>query len=293
MKLEQFFHIWLERHDCIIIPNIGALIVQHISAKWDSSERVFNVPHDIISFNNHIVKDNGILASLICAVQKCSFKEASDMIVDWTLWCYKELSEGNKILIDHLGTLSMDHKGYISMKMISKKSSIKIDCFGLEDVVFQNLSHATNTKIAHYKSKVPSIVGNNHILSKVTAAAALVLMLCIPRSFQHHIESSLKASFFPSTEALNMDQENTVYYQSITEVQIQIIAGSFHEYANASSVLDKLEKILPSKFHIISKEGGIYQVCSTQLFLSDSASQTVDVIKSSFPGLDLWKKKVY
>ncbi|QZT35806.1 hypothetical protein K5X82_10895 [Halosquirtibacter xylanolyticus] len=284
MRLEQLFHTWLEKNNCIIIPNIGALIVQHIPAKWNSKERLFKAPHTIVSFNNHIVKDDGGLAHLICNSQKCNFKVATDLVIDWTLWCYKSMLHGEKILLDNLGTLNMDANGFISMKMISQKSMLELNYFGLEDIILSS-NHLSSS--IQFKGK--QLWRTDHIVPKVAAAAVLLMILCIPNATPDYFNSSSEASMIPYTEEVPIAPIDSEKEEEL--IQIQIIAGSFRNRSNAQNVLNKLEVILPSRFHIISKGDQIYQVCSTQLFHPNGADKTVDIIQATYPNIGLWKKK--
>lgn len=66
----------LQRHDCVAIPGIGALIVEHIPAHIDENDYTILPPTRSISLNTYITHDDGLLASSIARSEGVSFEQA-------------------------------------------------------------------------------------------------------------------------------------------------------------------------------------------------------------------------
>ncbi|MCT4673026.1 MAG: hypothetical protein N4A37_07250 [Prolixibacteraceae bacterium] len=291
MKMENIFHKWLENTDCIIIPNIGALIVQNEPAKWDAKSHTLEAPFRRISFNNHIQKDNGGLTHLISQELKCSYEQAAFMVQDWSKWCFSELKKGQKIELSELGILSMDGSGYISMKSIVQRGINSGQFFGLEDLYLEQSQKEKRATLSLKKERSINYV-NRISWSKITAAASLLFLLCIPRIVPHSSTISSEASLIPTPVATTIEKKETIK-EVVKEVQqIQIVAGSFRNKENANKILLQLNNITPSIFHIIVKEGEIFQVCSAQLYHINKARETVSLIHKRDSKISLWLKKI-
>ncbi|QZE14159.1 hypothetical protein K4L44_16800 [Halosquirtibacter laminarini] len=282
MRIEKSIHIWLEKNNCIVIPNIGALIVQQIPAKWNSVENTLEAPHKIISFNNQIIQNDGTLAHLIGNNEKIDFHQASRLLSDWNQWCYRHLTKGEEIFFDCIGTLYMTKDGYISMKMVSTKSILETDNFGLNNVRLSSDEQKAQSRIdvyhslhTHWKPKIS--------LSHISIAAILCLALFVPKAIT-------KDSISPN-EA-NMDIRFVEPTIPPVQPTIKIMAGSFRNKTNALNVLNKLEKVAPTMFHMNENEEGLYQISSIPAFIPKEADLLTQHIQTEYHNLSLWSKKI-
>ncbi len=71
----------LTRHDCVIVPGLGAFIVTTVSATIDRVNRRVNPPSRSIMFNQAVTVDDGLLANSFARCLNLSFEEARQVIL--------------------------------------------------------------------------------------------------------------------------------------------------------------------------------------------------------------------
>ena len=63
MQLETYISDLLYRYECVIIPEFGAFLTQPVSAKVDISSNTFYPPKKVLSFNEQLKNNDGLLAN--------------------------------------------------------------------------------------------------------------------------------------------------------------------------------------------------------------------------------------
>lgn len=70
----------ISRHECVIIPGLGAVLAHYESAKYDSASRVILPPRRIFTFNGFLRQTDGLLACSIAKAEGISFDLAIERI---------------------------------------------------------------------------------------------------------------------------------------------------------------------------------------------------------------------
>ncbi len=83
MKISLHIFNLLRDHDCVIVPNFGALVCRNISAKISSDKTKIYPPNKEISFNRSLVKNDGLLINHISYSEKLSYEKAEKKIGNW------------------------------------------------------------------------------------------------------------------------------------------------------------------------------------------------------------------
>ena len=65
MKFDKYIKDLLYRHECVILPNLGAFVARHTPSNIDESNSIIHPPSKIISFNAGIKENDGLLANHI------------------------------------------------------------------------------------------------------------------------------------------------------------------------------------------------------------------------------------
>ena len=76
MQLETYISDLLYRYECVIIPDFGAFLTQRESAKVHELTNAFYPPKKVLSFNEQIQKNDGLLVHYIADVEKIPFDAA-------------------------------------------------------------------------------------------------------------------------------------------------------------------------------------------------------------------------
>lgn len=104
----------LHRHDCVILPGMGAFVAEYASASIDYVSGRIIPPSRTISFNDAILHDDGLLANSIARAERVKFEEAKTIL-------YKHLSE----LKDKLSRESEIQLGKLGRMVIAEDQSLQ------------------------------------------------------------------------------------------------------------------------------------------------------------------------
>lgn len=96
----------LTQHDCIVVPEWGAFVVQYNKATI-SENKSFIPPTRWISFNSELTHNDGILAHSIMRVENCSYEEALAHITQEVTAWKEQLARQSRFTLGKIGTFEM------------------------------------------------------------------------------------------------------------------------------------------------------------------------------------------
>lgn len=70
----------LQYHECVILPGIGAFVTEYIPSRLDPETGIITPPSKIISLNQAIKHDDGMLATSIARKEQIKFEEARSIL---------------------------------------------------------------------------------------------------------------------------------------------------------------------------------------------------------------------
>ena len=179
MQLETYISELLYRYDCVTVPQLGAFLTNRVSARVHNSTHTFYPPKKVLSFNEQLQNNDGLLANYIAEVEKVPYATANDKISKQVKAIKSYLIEGETIQLENIGELVLNTEGKIVFNP-SRHINYLTDSFGL--------SHFASPDIKReiYKEEVetleetapiaftPEKRSNNNWL-KYAAAAIVVL----------------------------------------------------------------------------------------------------------------------
>lgn len=95
----------LRRHDCVIMPGIGAFVATRVAASFDSLSGRFMPPMRALTFNPAITHDDGLLASSLSRRMKISFEQARERVEEEADVMRRRLKAEGALTISRVGTL--------------------------------------------------------------------------------------------------------------------------------------------------------------------------------------------
>jgi hypothetical protein len=110
MELAAHIHYLLYRHDCLSIPGFGAFLVEHKEAFFDAEQQRYHPPRKVLSFNEQLQSNDGILAAHIAHVLQCSYERAV-LEIHQQIISLKELAHKGKLKIATLGIFETNSEG--------------------------------------------------------------------------------------------------------------------------------------------------------------------------------------
>jgi hypothetical protein len=150
MQLEIYISDLLYRYDCVTVPQFGSFLTQRVSAKAHESTNAFYPPKKVLSFNEQIQTNDGLLAHYIADVEKIPFEVAVKKIEKRVKSLKSYLTEGETLTFDNIGDLSFNNEG----KMLFEPSyhlNYLTDAFGLNQLVSPTITREV------YKEEVEAI----------------------------------------------------------------------------------------------------------------------------------------
>jgi CCDC81-like prokaryotic HU domain 2/CCDC81-like prokaryotic HU domain 1/SPOR domain len=150
MQLETYISDLLYRYECVTVPEFGAFLTQRVSASINQSTNTFYPPKKVVSFNEQIQKNDGLLAHYVADVEKIPFENALQKIVKRVKSLKESLAEGQTIKFENIGDIRFNGEGKIQFEP-SHHLNYLTDAFGLSQFV----SPAVTREV--YKQEVEAI----------------------------------------------------------------------------------------------------------------------------------------
>lgn len=117
----------LTRHDCVIMPGIGAFIAAETEATIDFDRGIIVPRRRAITFNGSVVTDDGLLSHSIARSEHLPYEEAHKILLALTERMKEDLQQEGEVSIGMVGKLVKDAEGFINFE--PRKSDIESDIF--------------------------------------------------------------------------------------------------------------------------------------------------------------------
>jgi nucleoid DNA-binding protein len=130
MQLETYISDLLYRYDCVTVPNFGAFLSHRVSAKIHQTTHAFYPPKKVLSFNEQLQHNDGLLANYIADVEKIPYEVAVEKLAKHVKSIKSYLVEGETIAFENIGELLLNKEGKINFEP-SLHINYLTDAFGL------------------------------------------------------------------------------------------------------------------------------------------------------------------
>ena len=102
----------LTQHDCVVVPGLGALVVQHSHAIFEANNTI-TPPRRWLCFNPLLAHNDALLAHSVMKAQQCSYDEAMTIIGNQVAQWLNTLQQGGSVVLDNIGSFSYQDNGAI------------------------------------------------------------------------------------------------------------------------------------------------------------------------------------
>ena len=130
MRLETYISDLLYRYNCVTIPGFGAFLTQRVSAKIHETTHTLYPPKKVLSFNEQLQNNDGLLANYIAEVNKIPYLVAVEKIAKHVKSIKSYLVGGETITFQNIGELLLNNEGKIIFNP-SYSINYLTDAFGL------------------------------------------------------------------------------------------------------------------------------------------------------------------
>jgi len=128
----------LQRHECVVVPNFGAFIVQHAGACF-SEEGLLMPPSERLSFNVALTHDDGLLVHSVMRKEQVCYERAMSMISVEVREMEDTLASEGRLLFGSLGRFVLEGEEQVLRFIPAENTAWNALSFGLRPLALQLL----------------------------------------------------------------------------------------------------------------------------------------------------------
>lgn len=121
-NVRRHIEFLLQTHDCVIIPELGAVLGRYVPAYYDESCGVFHAPEWEFTFNSGLLHGDGLLVSSVARSLGTSYNSASRIVTDEVAEMRSNLMSDRKLSLGRIGMLTVDDAGSIIFQPSSENT---------------------------------------------------------------------------------------------------------------------------------------------------------------------------
>ena len=239
MKISSYIFELLQSHDCVIVPNFGALVARNISAKISSDGSKIFPPNKELSFNKNLVKNDGLLINAISSNENISYEGAEQKITNWVRRTNKKLEKQRYIEIKNIGSISLENTKYV---FVPNQNSI-----------FLKSSYGFNSIDSSQITRRQKNINNNYLKYAAILIVFLSLTGVFTKSYFDSVNEFNKASYAEANLEIEKKIQKATFNinTSLPVVKLpirkqygsfHIIAGSFRLEENSLRMISQLKE---------------------------------------------------
>jgi hypothetical protein len=126
----------LLEHECVVIPQLGALITANQGSKIDFVDKSILPPSKIISFNRAVSQNDGLLINRIHQQENMTYEQSTLVVKQWVALIHSRLVQKEIVNLEAIGTLRMDYEGNIQFQEIPSQN-YDLQSYGLPKLTLQ------------------------------------------------------------------------------------------------------------------------------------------------------------
>ena len=239
MKISSYIFELLQSHDCVIVPNFGALVARNISAKISSDGSKIFPPNKELSFNKNLVKNDGLLINAISSNENISYEGAEQKITNWVRRTNKKLEKQRYIEIKNIGSISLENTKYV---FVPNQNSI-----------FLKSSYGFNSIDSSQITRRQKNINNTYLKYAAILIVFLSLTGVFTKSYFDSVNEFNKASYAEANMEIEKKIQKATFNinTSLPVVKLpirkqygsfHIIAGSFRLEENSLRMISQLKE---------------------------------------------------
>lgn len=138
MQFEGYISDLLYRYECVVIPEFGAFLTRKISAQIHENTRAMYPPKKVVSFNEQLTSNDGLLANYVSSVEKIPFEAANKKIAKKVKSLKSYLMAGETLSFTNVGQLHLNVNGKLEFEP-TNSVNYNTDAFGLSEIFVSNV----------------------------------------------------------------------------------------------------------------------------------------------------------
>jgi hypothetical protein len=305
MLFETYISDLLYRYDCVIIPEFGAFLAKSVSSHLDTSTNTFYPPKKILSFNEQLKNNDGLLANYVSNVEKIPFEDALKKIQRKTRSLKSSLAQGELISLENIGDISLNSAGKTTFEP-SNNQNYLTSAFGLVQFVSPRISRIDHKKEVESIEKVIPLTitpekRKTRSYFKYAAVAIIALALggvMTSNYYLGQIEEHNRMAEVSAQEQLDgkIQEATFIIENPLPAVTLNVakqsgnfhvVAGAFRIEANCNRKLKELKDLGYDARRIGTNKYGLHQVVYSSYETRDEAQRELYKIRRAH-NRDAW-----
>ena len=150
MSLTKEISFLLYNHNCVIIPDFGAFILNEKSAEVNTLTNYASPKSRTVSFNRQINNNDGLLANHIKTRHGCSYEDAISKIESFVSDFKGDLQNQKNLSFDQIGTFYATKEDKLIF-VPNHTSNFNMDSFGLPKIKLESQNTASDNELISQK----------------------------------------------------------------------------------------------------------------------------------------------
>lgn len=139
IDLSSHIEFLLLRHDCVVVPGLGAFLVHESSARYDEETGMFYPPSSSLGFNPAVTHNDGLLVESVARREKIGLEAAMQNVQAEVSAFRHQLSMSGELPVGSLGVMSVGSEPDALLFEPAQDSSVSVRYFGLSPVAVRPL----------------------------------------------------------------------------------------------------------------------------------------------------------
>jgi hypothetical protein len=273
----------LFKHDCLIIPGFGAFIGNYFPSHVDRNEGLFYPPVRRITFNRHLTGNDGLLIGHISSHLNIPYVESRDIVNTWAEELRNKILAGNSVILDHLGTFSLNREGTIIFEPDSTVNYL-LSSYGLTSYQRQPVTDFdVRTKMLEHQRK-PSV--SQPSMKRLLTRAAVIIPVLVALALVPFNDNLFKGKMEESTlnplakAELEFNREQIVADTANVPPEITAVPDAGEPVKKILAEATVAEVIRPSRPAVIVEEYR-YMIITGSFKTEDNALMMIEKLRKS------------
>jgi nucleoid DNA-binding protein len=310
MRVEHYIEELLYRYHCVVVPGFGAFLTQTKSAEIHPESNTLYPPSKVVSFNEQLSKNDGLLVSYVADANNMSYEEmleeVSLIVKDWK----KRLQSGDSLELFKVGKLWRNTEGKILFEPENKINYLT-SSFGLSSFVASPVKREVlKEEVEEIEERVPLIFTpekreeSSPFRPLLKYAAVVLLALSagftgyrfyhkteinhqIARQAAHEqVSKYIQEATFFDTKPMELPAFN-ITIKKVEQGSHHVIAGAFRVRKNADKKIAALKRKGYNAVHVGTNKFGLHQVAYASFEDSEEALEFLKKVRRS-ESADAW-----
>ncbi len=316
MVLEHYIAELLYRYNCVTVPHFGAFLTQVKSAAIDEATHTFHPPSKVVSFNEQLVSNDGLLISHMAEVEKTSYEDILKQVAKTVVTWKTQLQKGERLSLSNIGELLLNTEGKVQFQPQYQVNYLTAS-FGMPSFVSPSVTRETlKEEVMELEEKIPFIITPERRQASsfrpyLKYAAILLLAVSTGLTGFHFFNEKVndqklarenaqeqvtrhiqEATFFDTTPlelpAISLKVMTIVKEKESTNIRVHhIVAGAFRIRKNADRKIRQLKRRGYNATYIGTNDFGLHMVNYDSYTDVDEALNALKSIKRT-QSRDAW-----